>query len=139
MTTKLIAAVAAMTAGIAMADVTSQNVVGYQTLPGNEGFTFITPTFIGIGANYDIQNVKIAGDNVTGYCDQAFQILDADGNVQDEDYYNWFNEKEAYKTAPAGWFDANLDPVERDIEPGQSFLLENGEGEYTVSIPGVTF
>lgn len=74
---------------------------------------------------------------MTGYGDQSLQFLDCEGNVQDEDYYSWFNEKQAWKTAPAGWYNMDGDPAERDIEPGQSFLISNDEGECTANIPGV--
>lgn len=106
-------------------------------LDGNEGYTFVTPTFDGINTSYSIQDVKLVGENVTGGGSQSLQIIDSEGNVQDEDFYSWFNAGEAYKNSPTGWFDENLDPAVRDIEPGQAFLISNDEGESTISIPGV--
>ena len=110
--------------------------MGYQTLDGNEGYTFVTPTFDGVSTSYSIQDVKIMGENVTGDAAQSLQILDDEGNVQDEDFYSWFNAGQAYKDAPVGWYDENFDPAERALDIGQAFLLSNDDGEYTIQFSG---
>lgn len=133
---KILAVATAVVGTVAMADIVSSSVVGYQTLDGNEGYTFVTPTFDGVSTSYSIQDVKIIGANVTGEGAQSLQILDSEGNVQDEDYYGWYNAGEAYKNSPAGWFDGNFDAIERPLDLGQAFLLSNDDGEYTIQFSG---
>ena len=118
------------------AEIVSSDVVGYQTLNGNEGYTFVTPTFDGVTDSYSIQDVKISGENVTGDAAQSLQIIDSEGNVQDEDYYSWFNAGQAYKNAPAGWYDENFDPAVRSLDLAQAFLIGNDDGEYTIQFSG---
>ena len=136
---KLMCFAAALTAGIALADISSSNVVGYQNQTLNFGFNFTVPTFTAISGDFKLGDIK--GKDLDMYANQI-QFLADDGSclltdeypefgdvvflqfmyVEDADVPGWYlNADEEYK------YPQN----DRVIPAGQGFLIEGaGGGEY---------
>ena len=96
---KLMFAVAAVAAGVALADVTSANIVGYLNSElsfrdeindeeMDSGFTFVTPTFNKVnGTGSTIQDIQMCAESGTG--DSDVQKMDIDGEYYC--MYQWVN------------------------------------------------
>ena len=129
---KLMIAMAAMTAGVAMADVVSSSVVGYQTTPIS-GYQMATPTFKNVTTeNYPIDNFTVQGatDGMT-----TIQVLDSDGQV--DGMYYWYNEfVDGDTTYPAGWFDSTgATPADISLAPGEAVFFYSEESNVTAKVP----
>ena len=121
--------------GIFADGVSSQEIVGYQTIPLKAGFNMITPTFTDAGtkdATYDIQNIKISDENGTyGWGAEQIQIVDENGNVSAT--YTWMS-PDASGYEKAAWCDDSATPVARKLKQGLAFLLyTESAGVATVS------
>ena len=67
---KLMCAVAALAAGVAMADVTSANIVGYQTIeiPGGRVYSMFCPVFDKVGgATFKLGDIEVVGQDGKEY------------------------------------------------------------------------
>ena len=126
---KLMMTAAALVAGVAMADIVSSDVVGYMSITGKTGFTMMTPTFVGIGTDYSIQDIKLNG--AMGMGGETIQFVDADGNTLE--YYTYFDEMIMGVT---GWYDGSMQLAARLIDPAESFLVSNDAGSYTIQVKG---
>ena len=96
--------VVAMTAGICMADVQSSNIVGYNEINLDAGFTSVAGTFCTVGdEGIDIQAIKLVGDGVTSGAD-TLQLLNE--NSVATEIFTW----------ATGWdsphYDAEGNPVD---------------------------
>lgn len=118
---KLMTAFAAcMLAGFVSAQITSLNIVGYQTLSGNEGFTVVAPTFITTaGAAQTFTYSSIQG---TFQVTDNLQFFDSLGNVNFTAI--WLNE-DAGKTP--GWYDSSdwdVSLTDATLPAGSAFFAQ---------------
>ena len=129
---KLLVAAVALAAGVASADIVSSSVVGYASKATTEGgFAFYTPCFKDVnGTGYSIQDI-IPSSGFEGWGSESLQILDKDGNVSE--YYTYCNE---YLYGKAGWYDENSTLATRKIKNGESFLVNNDAGPFTIQFAG---
>lgn len=116
----LTAMIVSLVAGAVLADVVSQNIVGYQVEESNGEFRTLSVKFRAIGAGdneFDITSV-IDGNSVAAYTD----LLEA------YDPYDGFLD---FLWDGTGWIDAlTFDPVQINVVPGNSFLML-GAGAWT--------
>ena len=103
--------------------------MGYQNITGKTGFTMMTPTFAGIGTDYNIQDIKLNG--AMGFGGESIQFIDADGNTLES--YTYFDEMIMGVT---GWYDSSSTLATRQIDPAESFLVSNDAGSYTIQVAG---
>ena len=115
---KLMFAAAALTAGIAMADIVSSDIVGYAQNNLKSGYTMIAPQFIDIAtATMDIQQLKATGDS-TGD-NVVIQTLDQGGYTVNS--YAWND----WAAAEPCWVDDDYVPVEGiTFEPGAGLWVQ---------------
>ena len=107
----------------------SHAAVGYQNIEGKTGFTMMTPTFVGIGTDYDIQALKLSG--AMGYGGEQIQFVDSEGNSPE--YYTWFD---ASMMGVSGWYDQSFVLSSRVFDSAESFLVSNDAGNYTIDVSG---
>ena len=104
--------------------VSSQEIVGYQTIPLKAGFNMITPTFKSTGATdatYDIQDIKISNaDGDFGQGAESIQVIDGTGNVSA--MYTWWS-KDVTGLDKDAWCNDDLKEVTIPLKQGQAFLL----------------
>ena len=144
---KLMFAVAAITAGVAMADVTSANVVGYSQPATTKQSVSWTPMFI------PVEGMKmLEGKPVYQLKDfSAFGMLDMGDSIQFLDPYDAhtylqvvYLDEETYGTDLEGWWDINGDFMSEEFRKdeeyfayGTSFLAAfMGGGEVTMKYSG---
>ena len=89
----------------------------------------MTPTFVGIGTDYNIQDIKLVG--AMGFGGESIQFIDADGNTLES--YTYFDEMIMGVT---GWYDSSSTLATRQIDPAESFLVSNDAGSYTIQVAG---
>jgi hypothetical protein len=129
---KLMMTLAAALSATALMAVTSQNVVGYNTLTFKEGYNLIGVQFEAIGAGGGTIDVQ---DLFTGV---TLQGLDDDGNVHDF-MYVWNNATGFYETTlywadneanelVKVWIDADYNPAEYAFKPGDAFWVYTAVG-----------
>ena len=97
---KLMFAAAAIAAGVACADITSANVVGFQTYDLAAGFNLYAPTFEGISKSLNIQDIKLI--DAVGEGGESIQVLDNNGVYQGS--YGWYS-ADTTGMDHDGWFD----------------------------------
>ena len=123
-------ALALFAAGIAVADVTSSNIVGYQKIPVIKGLSGVTPTFVAIGGG-DIQLKNIIpseGFQNSGY----LQFFNKDGDVEFKAYYYY----DAGDVENAGWYDFDTDESLDDTDvPAGSAVFAYSNAEATLTLP----
>lgn len=105
--------------------------VGYQTKETGEGFNFFAPTFLPMtGAGVQIQDLKIAGENVSPLVDNL-QILDAGGATTSMlvwDDGSFIGE---------GWVDMDsMELATGVILPGQSILIDTASAGVSITFAG---
>ena len=106
---------------VSYGDVTSANIVGYQLIPVQEGFSILTPTFKGIAKDFDLTDIQICDENGNILEDVYSQIfiqkLDETGN-----YLGSFSfDHDSYPTY--GWVD---DDNGTEVMPGD-YTFKIGE------------
>ena len=116
-------------AAVAFGDGVASEIVGYQNITGKAGFTMMTPTFLGIGSDYSIQDIKL--DGAMGMGTETIQFIDADGNTLES--YTYFD---AMIMGVTGWYDNSSQLATRLIDPAESFLVSNDAGSYTIQVAG---
>ena len=127
MNTKLFAVLAAGVLGATVAQansVESANIVGYQTIKIQPGYTLFTVTFKDVNkAEYDIQDVKVLNADGTDYASNnkiKVQKVEESGN-----YGTTYN----YRLSKGGWCQANTfigaDIVK--LADGEGVALHNGD------------
>ena len=130
---KLMIAAAALTAGFAMADVVSSDIVGYAQNGLKFGATMATPQFVNVGAGValDLQSLKATGDEASD--NVQIQTLDAGGYTVDTyDWNDWAN-------AEACWVDGDWNPVEGvTIQPGQGLWVMGSSSAQSIRFPAPT-
>ena len=119
---KLMFAVAAIAAGIAVADVTSENVVGYAGGAARQGNKIMGAQFgaIGEGKAIDLTTIKVTGYEEATEGELKMQVLDNLGRGG-KTYYFYDVPGEL-----VGWLDGNDDPVAEG-----AVMIEPGEGMWT--------
>lgn len=123
---KMLAVCAAcMVAGLASADVTSDNIVGFLSTDAGDGFNWVAPMFSGVGLDtINIQDIAIQNG---GY-GEAIQILDYAGATT-ATYQYWLAD-----FAPDGdqekdyWGDDECNPIDITLDPGAGFLMDLTSG-----------
>ena len=116
---KTMMAVAALSATVAMADVVSSDVVGYQNKDTVVGFNFVIPTFKAVnGGTVNIQDIKIS--NATEWND-SIQVLDEGGATVATYFYLTSGSSGAEAD---GWVDDTLALADVELEAGQSILVD---------------
>ena len=112
---KLMCAAAALVAGVAVADVTSANIVGYQTKSDMvAGFNFTVPTFTSIGTStVSIQDIKLSGEAMAWV--DTIQILDENGNAVEQ--YLWDGSQ---------WLETiGYSAADKTLKAGEGFLISS--------------
>lgn len=112
-----------MIAGFLSAAVESQNIVGYQTLAGNTGFTVVAPTFVTVGGVSQqltfssIQGAFTATDNL--------QFFNAAGDVTTTVY--WLDDTFGVAT---GWYaeDFSTSLADQTVPAGTAFFVSMAAG-----------
>ena len=135
---KLMFAAAAIAAGVAVADISSANIVGYQTIENPQMNTYQVATFNGIGEEgYSIQKLIPVGDTVVGGGEVTLMTLKADKTTAKTFFY--FTDAE-YGTdcGEDGWFEDMNDTSELSsyvFDPGEGFIFysQNGVARLTYS------
>ena len=128
---KMLAVGAAVVGTVAMADVISSSVVGYQQKDTVSGFNFVIPTFKAVNSgSIHIQDIKIA--NATDWSD-SIQVLDEGGATIQQ--YIYASAAESGAEAD-GWLDETFTLADVTLEPGQGILIDTADVA-TVTIPGV--
>ena len=124
---KLMTAFAAcMLAGIVSAQVQSQNIVGYQTLTGNAGYTVVAPTFVSVGDTLG----QLTYSQITGEFQDTdnIQIFDVDGNVAATAI--WLTAAGLYGVPTDGWYADDYSTAKgSDLIPaGAGFFVSMANG-----------
>ncbi len=91
----------------------------------------MTPSFSGLGSDYSIQDVVISGANVMGFGGETLQFVDSEGNTLET--YTWFD---AMIMGVTGWYDSSAMLATRTVAPGESFLISNTAGTYSIQVAG---
>lgn len=131
---KLMFAVAAMTAGIAMADVSSANIVGYQEITVPTGYSLYTVTFKDVGSEvFDIQNMEVWQNgeklNTGAQPKVTIQKMLIDGKNSGS-----YDSNQAYlwkKLSKWGWFKVNTyctGATAVNLGKGEAFCVYNSTG-----------
>ena len=149
---KLMFAAAAIAAGVAVADVTSANVVGYQNQPlvGNNGVNWVVATIQDMNNTLEEQTLgsfKIPTDQAFGGgATIVLEIYGTDGKLKGE--YSFCDEENAagYGLTYPGWYpleamqywSATDDDLSNDvIVPfGSGVIITSGEADTTVTFAG---
>ena len=149
---KLMFAAAAIAAGVAVADVTSANVVGYTThkLWGNNYITWSMATVQDMANTAEEQTIgsfKIPTDQMFGSGDSIkFEIWGNNGQLVGA--YSFVDEMNCitYSLTNPGWYplelmqqwlatDADLMNDKVSIDAGQMVVITSGEADTTLTIP----
>ena len=100
---------------VSYGDVQSANIVGYQLIPVQEGISILTPTFKGVGKNFDLTDIRICDENGNILEDVYSQIfiqkLDEGGyylgtySFDHESYptYGWVNDETGEEVQPGDY------------------------------------
>ena len=163
---KLMFAAAALAAGVAVADVTSANVVGYVNKDTDaDNHAMVTPSFANLAkdAKFTLKDLSVTGYNKSewigdmydGGCfggDFLLKVLNNDGSIAAEyywiDYKAGFDEFVLEEEMGPGWFTyddvegayvqlTDADLAAATFDQGQSFWVY-GTGKQLVSAGGVT-
>ena len=110
----------------------SANVVGYQEITLKPGYNIFAPTFDGVSATLDIQDIKLQG--VPGDGSDVIWVLDSDGIVTGDTYY-WFS-KEITGAATDFWSADGETPLKRTIVSGEGFYVYTESEEASVMVSG---
>ena len=125
-------ALALFAAGIAVADVTSSNIVGYQKIPVIKGLSGVTPTFVAIGGgDIKLKNI-VPSEGFYNSGNIQFFSDEGNGKVSFTAYYYY----DAGDVENAGWYDLDTDEDLGDttIAAGSGFFAySNAEATFTVS------
>ena len=118
-------AMAAMTAGVAMADIVSSSVVGYQEFALNDGYGMTAATFEPINGNsINLQSLIPSGSGVGGYGDVVIQVMDSTGSWNGE--YAWYTMDGA--GMEDGWYDTEMNLATATIAYKQGLFVQAGAG-----------
>ena len=124
---KLMFAVAAMAAGIAVADITSSNIVGYSNKAAEGNLNFYAPQFVTVGCNtIDIQDIELKDtEGMVGYGD-SMQIIGPLGNAT-KSYSYWAGYMDPTMTVTKDFYWANddLTPVVSSIDRAAGIAIDN--------------
>ena len=136
---KLMFAVAAIAAGVAVADVISANIVGYATRDTDEtdlreGDQCFAPQFVSVGENgvklldlkFDFSAIAKIGGEV------KIQRLDKNGFTTDSWQYYKGQTRGAFKTE--GWYNKDSQLITTENQP----TFKAGEGLYFGGVAGMT-
>lgn len=108
---KLMFAVAALAAGVACAEITSANVVGYQTTDLAAGYTMTGPSFINVGdsTTMDLTSITVGGPAYEAGAsegDVTVQLLNHDGTLKGA--YTWLDLEGDFEP---GWYDDDYEAI----------------------------
>lgn len=132
---KLMCALAAVAAGVALADVQSANIVGYQKVAiANQDFSLFAPTFKGVGGELDLTDIKVF--DAVG--EPAFYGA---VTIQTMDEYNTFDGEtcEMYTWDGEVWLDSEdipVDPETKFFRVGDAFLVVNSAEDVFFQVSG---
>ena len=132
---KILAVSAAVVGTVAMADIVSSSVVGYQSAELQESGITAGACFIPVtGKTFDLTDLKVTGYDESTEADVQVQTLDDAGRtVAIYSYYDVPGEL-------TGWLDENDEEVaEGDIviKPGQGLWTYSQDDGFTFVFPGV--
>lgn len=131
---KMLAVCAAcMVAGLASADVTSDNIVGFISTPAVDGFNWVAPMLTTVGADtVALKDISISdgGAGTIGYGGEIIMVLDAVGDVTAS--YSYAEGADGYV-----WNDDMTgDEADVALTPGSAFALYAADGlEVTIKAP----
>ena len=120
---KMLAVGAAVVGTVAMADIISSSVVGYQQKDTVSGFNFVIPTFKAVNSGLiHIQDIKIA--NATDWSD-SIQVLD-EGGATIQQYFYASAAESGYEAD--GWLSEDGGSLaDVTFAPGQSILIDTAD------------
>ena len=131
---KLMFAAAALTAGFAMAEIVSSDIVGYAQSGLQEGATMVAPQFLNIGTDEatPLQSIVPTGDllsenvviqTLTPYCytASAYMWIDYAGDDGDQ----------------AAWVDPDTYEIVEGVsfEPGQGLWVQGSSASQSITFP----
>ena len=125
-------ALALFAAGIAVADVTSSNIVGYQKIPVIKGLSGVTPTFVAIGGgDIKLKNI-VPSEGFYNSGNIQFFSDEGNGKVSFTAYYYY----DAGDVENAGWYDLDTDESLDDTDvPAGSAVFAYSNAEATLTLP----
>ena len=131
-------ALALFAAGIAVADVTSSNTVGYNKSTTGADNNFCTVPFFSIGYNTsDIQQITLDDGNAgtIGWGTENFSIWEGVPTVAEGSFFQYWDPSydPAGKETSYYWGDENCNKVTYPIPAGQGFVINCAAG-YTVTV-----
>ena len=130
---KLMIAAAALTAGVAMADIVSSDIVGYASNGLQNGATMIAPQFLYVGDSeaMPIEALTPTGSNPDGV---EIQTLTALGYT--DKYYTW---NTWFYSEPC-WVDKDLNTVtDVSFDPGQGLWVQGSSSAQYIRFPAPEF
>jgi len=125
---KLMFAMAALAAGSVFAatggEIVSNNIVGFNNKPTENGFVLVAPSFTAVGGGeYNLADFKL-GANAADDGSIQIQVL-TDAGVNEQTYI-WLGANMGYEP---GWYDFDLwTQISATIKPGQGFLINIPSG-----------
>ncbi len=124
---KLMFAAAAIAAGVAVADVTSANIVGYQNKDVSKGTSFQIPTFEIVGSEgSDITQFKPVdedGQPLSGAI--TVQFYTEKGKLIEDQQVSWWLGEDIDEGYEDGWYDGNQDvPKSHKLDLGEGFVVD---------------
>ena len=129
---KLMFAAAALTAGFAMADIVSSDIVGYAQKQLRTGFTMSSSTFVPVGGgDVNIQDIKPNGDSIDEG-NVSIQTLDAYGRMVA--LYTYYGEDMYDDGYPAGWYDDD-GLVDITFDAGTGLWVAAPDSATSITIP----
>ena len=138
---QLMCAIAATAAGVALADVSSANIVGYATttIEKSGQQQMVGGTFVSVGEDYiDIQDITVTGDPADEsawikWWDPVNKVYGAKALYVSELYDK---NGDAIVPTTAGWGDADWVPVEKTFAPGEGFWWGVGKDGCGLTLSG---
>ena len=139
---KLMFAVAAIAAGAAVADVTSANVVGYDSANMQEGGNVVGAAFIPVGGGkmVDLTSITVTGYEGTFAGTISASKLTETGATDDSATYVWSDYiDDTTGDRMVGWRKGRKFIAEEDVilTPGQGLWVVCDADGYNFEIPGV--
>lgn len=133
---KLMIAMAAMTAGVAMADIVSSSVVGYQqnaTIKGNQG---VGATFLPVSGTAKMGDITVTGYG-DSYGDNGIDCCKLDTFGRSQAKMFWVDYTEGNETW-YGWYNDDWSVCYNDVElqPGEGVWFKSPNAAYKVQSSG---
>lgn len=132
---KIMIAAAAMAAGVAMADITSKNVVGYKSYADASGFNNIAAAFTPINESKEWTFAANVYDTEAAYGDQVAML---NTEIFDLDYYGFLGYNEQGESLGWQWTTSDPETAELVYTQLESFKVAKSQVTYCIPNDAVT-